>query len=164
MKLINDFKQFTLRGNLIDMAIGFTVGAAFTTVAKSLVNDIIMPPIGWLIGRQDFTDMFWMIPGTAKEGMPLDTLAEAKAAGAVTINYGIFLNNALALTLVALSMFIAIRLYNKIEDELEERFAEPPPPPGEPSEKKCPDCLAVIPIKAKRCKYCTSWLDGRTGT
>lgn len=156
MKLLNDFKQFTLRGNLIDMAIGFTVGAAFTTVAKSLVNDIIMPPIGWLIGRQDFTDLFWTIPGTVDEGLQLNTLAEAKAAGAVTVNYGIFLNNALALTLVAISMFAVIRIYNKIEDELEERFADTPPAPGEPSEKKCPECLSVIPLKARRCKYCTA--------
>lgn len=162
MKLLADFKKFTLRGNLIDMAIGFTVGAAFTTVAKSLVNDIIMPPIGWMIGRSDFTDLFFIIPGTVEEGAVFNTLTQAQEAGAVTINYGTFINNALALFLVALSMFLAIRLYNKIEDELEERFAEPPPPPGEPTEKKCPHCLAVIPIKAKRCMHCTSWLEEKS--
>ncbi len=155
MKLIADFKKFTLRGNLVDLAIGFTVGAAFTTVAKSLVSDIIMPPIGWLIGRSDFSDLFLILPGTAPEGMLVHTLSEAQAAGAVTINYGIFINNVIALVLVAFSMFLAIRFYNKVEDELEERFAEPPPQPGEPSEKKCPECLSIIPIKAKRCKYCT---------
>lgn len=160
MKAFADFKKFTLRGNLIDLAIGFTVGAAFTSVAKSLVNDIIMPPIGWMIGRQDFSDLFIIISGTAADDAPLKTLEQAKAAGAVTINYGIFINNLLALILVALSMFLAIRLYNKIEDKLEERFAEAPPQPGEPSEKMCPDCLSVIPIRAKRCKYCTSRLSG----
>lgn len=162
MTILSDFKKFTLRGNLIDMAIGFTVGAAFTSVAKSLVNDIIMPPIGWLIGRQDFSNMFWVIPGTASDATEITSLSQAKELGAVTINYGIFLNNTLALALVALSMFAAIRLYNKIEDELEERFADPPPPPGEPSDKKCPECLSVIPIQAKRCKYCTSILPAPT--
>ncbi len=158
MKILADFKKFTLRGNLIDLAIGFTVGAAFTTVAKSLVSDIIMPPIGWLIGRQDFSDLFFIIHGTAPADVTIKTLEQARELGAVTINYGVFINNLLALILVALSMFLAIRLYNKIEDELEERFAEPPPPPGEPSEKKCPECLSVIPIKAKRCRYCTAVL------
>jgi len=156
MKEITDFKKFTLRGNLVDLAIGFTVGAAFTTVAKSLVSDIIMPPIGWLIGRQDFSDLFWVIPNTASKGASFTTLKEAQAAGAVTVNYGIFVNNVLALVLVAFAMFLAIRLYNKIEDELEARFAAPPPSPGEPSEKKCPECLSVIPIKARRCKFCSS--------
>lgn len=159
MKILADFKKFTLRGNLIDLAIGFTVGAAFTTVAKSLVSDIIMPPIGWLIGRQDFSDLFFIIPGTAPADLTIKTLEQARELGAVTINYGVFINNLLALILVALSMFLAIRLYNKIEDEPEERFAEPPPPPGEPSEKKCPECLSVIPIKAKRCRYCTAVLE-----
>lgn len=159
MNLLADFKKFTLRGNLIDLAIGFTVGAAFSTVAKSLVNDIIMPPIGWLIGRSDFSDLFLVIATKSSEGKVFDTLKEAQAAGAVTINYGIFLNNLLALLLVAASMFIAIRLYNKVEDQLEERFAEPAPPSGEPTDKKCPYCRSVIAIKATRCPLCTSHLD-----
>lgn len=83
MKIFSDFKTFTLQGNLIDLAIGFTVGAAFTTVAKSLVNDIIMPPIGWLIGRQDFSDLFFIIPGTAPADLTITTLEKAKAAGAL---------------------------------------------------------------------------------
>jgi len=89
----------------------------------------------------------------------IKTLDQARELGVVTINYGIFINNLFALILVALSMFLAIRLYNKIEDELEERFAAPPPPSGEPSEKKYPECLSVIPIHAKRCKYCTTKLE-----
>lgn len=158
LKILADFKQFTLRGNLIDLAIGFTVGAAFTSVAKSLVSDIIMPPIGWLIGRQDFSDLFLVIPSTTSASVVFNTLKEAQAAGAVTINYGIFINNLLALVLVALAMFITIRLYNKTENALESRFAEAPQA-GEPSDKKCPHCLSVIPLKASRCKYCTSKLD-----
>lgn len=158
MKILSEFKKFTLRGNLIDLAIGFTVGAAFSTVAKSLVTDIIMPPIGWLIGRSDFSDLFFTIPTDASKGKTFETLVQAQEAGAVTINFGIFFNNLLALTLVAFAMFMAIRLYNKIEDELEGRFATPPPPPGEPSEKKCSHCLSVVPIKATRCKFCTSEL------
>lgn len=158
MKILSEFKKFTLRGNLIDLAIGFTVGAAFSTVAKSLVTDIIMPPIGWLIGGSDFSDLFLTIPTEVSKGKTFETLRQAQEAGAVTVNFGVFCNNLLALILVALAMFVTIRLYNKVEDELDERFANPPPPPGEPSEKKCPHCLSIVPIKATRCKFCTSEL------
>lgn len=159
MSIVSEFKKFILRGNLLDMAIGFTVGAAFSTVAKSLVNDIIMPPVGWMLGRADFSDLFLLIrPGIAAPP-PYPTLAAAQAAGAVTINYGIFLNNILTLLLVAIAMFAIIRFANKAEEALEARLGEPPKP-GEPTEKKCEFCRTTIPFLATRCPNCTSQLQG----
>lgn len=160
MGLIQEFKTFALRGNLVDLAIGFTVGAAFSTVAKSLVEDVIMPPVGLMLGQSDFADMFWLLrPGT-DPGPPYATLAEAQAAGAVTLNYGVFINNCLALALVALAMFVVIRAYRRLEDELEEHLApEDRAQPEEPDEKKCPFCRRSIPYRASRCPECTSRLD-----
>ena len=160
MGLIQEFKTFALRGNLVDLAIGFTVGAAFSTVAKSLVEDVIMPPVGLALGQSDFADMFWILkPGS--EAAPLyATLAEAQAAGAVTLNHGVFVNNCLALLLVAVAMFAVIRAYRRIEDELEEHLApEERAQPEEPDEKKCPFCRRSIPYRASRCPECTSRLE-----
>ncbi|MCI5065940.1 MscL family protein [bacterium] len=105
-------------------------------MAKSLVDDIIMPPVGWLLGSSDFSDLFWVLDPGPKEGIEFTTLAAAQAAGAVTVNYGKFLNNLIALFLVAVVMFILIRTVNRAEEELEERFGDKPEP-GEPTEKKC---------------------------
>ncbi|MBU0679345.1 MAG: large conductance mechanosensitive channel protein MscL [Verrucomicrobia bacterium] len=161
MKLVADFKKFTMRGNLIDLAVGFTVGAAFSTVAKSLVNDIIMPPIGLLMGSSDFSDLFLVLKHGDVLGGPYTTLADAQTAGAVTINYGAFLNNCIALALVAFAMFVVIRIVNRAEDALEAQFVDPPQP-GEPTEKKCPFCRSTIHIKATRCPHCTSDLGTTT--
>lgn len=155
MKLLEDFKKFITRGSLLDMAIGFTVGAAFTTVAKSLVNDIIMPPVGWILGSADFSDLYILIKAGSSQLPPYETLAKAQSAGAVTINYGLFLNNLLALTFVAIAMFIIIRFVNKAEDALEEKFGDVPEP-GEPTEKKCEYCRSTISINASKCPFCTS--------
>ena len=158
MHFWRDFRKFVTRGNLVDLAVGFTVGAAFTTIARSLVDDIIMPPVGLLMGRTDFKDFFIVLrPGpTAAE--PYLTLAQAKAAGAVTLNYGMFINAMLAFMLVGLAMFIVSRLMSRAEAQMDAHFQEPPAPPGEPTEKKCPYCRSVIPIKACRCPQCTSHL------
>jgi large conductance mechanosensitive channel len=157
MPLLADLKKFALRGSLVDMAIGFTVGAAFTTVAKSLVTDIIMPPIALLMGGADFADMFWVLkPGDG--GGPYDTLAAATEDGAITMSYGVFINNLVAFALVTFVMFMVIRTINHVEDKLEAQFGEPPKP-GEPTDKKCPFCRTTIPIKASRCPNCTSQLD-----
>lgn len=159
-KLFEDFKKFTLRGNMIDLAIGFTVGAAFTTVVKSLVSDIIMPPIGLLMGNADFSDLFWVldIPDSVPEGeQNFQTLADAQEAGAVTINYGSFINTCLSLFIVALAMFIIIRIVNRMDERLEKAFGDPPKE-GEPSEKKCDFCRTVIAYRATRCPNCTSQL------
>ncbi|GAA5507708.1 large conductance mechanosensitive channel protein MscL [Novipirellula caenicola] len=161
MSILADFKKFALRGNMIDLAIGFTVGAAFTTVVKSLVNDIIMPPIGWITGNADFSDLFWVLHVPEKVTVPekgFQTLESAQEAGAVTINYGMFLNTCLSLVIVALAMFMIIRAVNRVDEELDERFGEPKPS-EEPSDKKCDFCRSTIPFRAIRCPQCTSELN-----
>lgn len=161
MSLIEDFKKFTLRGNMVDLVIGFTVGAAFTTVVKSLVDDIIMPPIGLLTGNADFADLFWVLDvpnGTVQPSGGFKTLQAAEAAGAVTINYGEFFNSCLTLFIVAVAVFITIRLVNRLDEQLDEAFGDKPPQ-GEPSEKKCDYCRTAIPYRASRCPQCTSQLE-----
>lgn len=159
ISIIGDFKRFAMRGNLIDMAVGFTVGAAFSTIAKSLVDDIIMPPIGLLIGRADFSDLFILMRAGDKVPPPYLTVAQAKAAGAVTINYGLFVNNLIAFLLVALAMFIIIRALNHLDVELEDRFVKSGLGPNEDAKKKCGYCLSTIPFRANKCAFCTSTLD-----
>lgn len=161
MKIIDEFKKFALRGNMIDLTIGFTVGAAFTTVVKSLVNDIIMPPIGLVTGDAAFSDLFWVlhVPDDVPEGTGgFQTLAEAQTAGAVTINYGQFLNTCLTLFIVAVAMFMIIRLVNRLDEQLDEAFGDKPPA-GEPTEKKCDFCRTTIAYRASRCPKCTSQLE-----
>lgn len=157
MSLANDFKKFAMRGNLVDLAIGFTVGAAFSTIAKSLVNDIIMPPVGLALGRSDFSDLFWVLKEGTEEAAPYATLASAQASGAVTINYGVFVNNLLAFVVVAIAMFFIIGIVNRADEALEAQFDDPQQP-EEPSTKKCPYCRTMIPFKATRCPQCTSQL------
>lgn len=158
MGMIKDFKKFALRGNLIDMAIGFTVGAAFATIAQSIVKDIVMPPIGMMLGRADFSDQFWLLRAGETAPAPYATLADAQAAGAVTINYGLFVNSVIAFLLVALAMFFIVRAVTRMQDALE---GGEPDQPGEPTDKKCPHCLMVIPYKATRCAHCTSQLEAK---
>lgn len=162
MSLVSEFKKFALRGNLVDMAVGFTVGAAFTSIARSLVDDVVMPPVGLLLGRSDFSDLFWLLRAGEAELPPYATLADAQAAGAVTINYGLFVNAVLAFLLVALAMFLVMRAINRIDRQLERDAGAAEAAPAEPESKKCPYCLTTIPFKATRCPQCTSDLtDGR---
>lgn len=157
MKFIEEFKDFAMRGNLVDLAIGFTVGAAFSTVAKSLVNDIIMPPIGLLLGRVDFSDLFIVMKQGKEELPPYSTVADAQAAGAVTLNYGLFVNSIVTLSLIALAMFFIVKLMNRVDKSLEEALDH-----GEvetPTNKKCPHCRTTIAYKATRCPNCTSELE-----
>lgn len=159
MSWMDDFKTFVLRGNLVDLAVGFTVGAAFSTVAKSLVNDLLMPPIGLALGGVDFSDLFITLKqGTQAEG-PYQTLAEATAAGAVTLNYGQFANTVLALVIVALAMFILIRMFMRIE----QAFDGDDTSEGTPTSKKCPYCRSTIAYQATRCPNCTSQLERTDG-
>lgn len=157
MGLLGDFKKFALRGNLMDMAVGFTVGAAFTSVAKSLVTDIIMPPLGYLLGSSDFSDLF-LILNEKEPDKTYATLAQAQAAGLTTINYGLFINNIISFLLVALAMFLIIRLVNQLDKSLENTFGGDKPQPGDPDNKKCPYCLSTIPYRATRCAQCTAEL------
>ncbi|MEZ4450475.1 MAG: large conductance mechanosensitive channel protein MscL [Nannocystaceae bacterium] len=148
--MLKEFKAFAIRGNLVDMAIGITVGAAFGTIAKSLVTDILMPPIGLALGGVKFADLFVVLkPGTTPG--PYATLADASAAGAVTVNYGVFLDNIVAFMVVAFAVFLLVRMIERM------RHKEPPPPPTV-NEKECPMCVSKIPIKARRCPFCTSEL------
>jgi len=158
MSIVSDFKKFVIRGNLLDMAIGFTVGAAFTTVAKSLVNDIIMPVVGYFIGAVDFKDFFWVLED-GKTGSEYATIALAQADGAVTLNYGVFMNNTIALVMVGVAMFALIRSAKKVQDELQDDDGNNDDAPHEPDEKKCRFCRSTIAYRATRCKFCTSVLD-----
>jgi len=148
MKMLKEFKEFAMRGNVIDMAVGIIIGAAFGTIVKSLVDDVIMPPIGMLLGGIDFSDFFVVLKEGATAG-PYAALASAKAAGAVTMNYGLFLNTVISFLIVAFSVFLLIRGINSLKRK------EEAAPPGT---KDCPFCLSKIAIGAKRCPQCTSQL------
>lgn len=160
MRFIAEFRKFALRGNVIDLVIGFTVGVAFTTVVKSIVDDIVMPPVGLLLGRADFSDLFIVLKeGPDPPPRPYATLQDAQNAGAVTLNYGRFINSCVAFLIVAVAMFVLVRGMNKLDDRIEERFAGDKPKPSEPDNKKCPHCRSTIPYKATRCAFCTSHLE-----
>jgi large conductance mechanosensitive channel len=146
--MFKEFKEFALRGSVVDIAVGIIIGAAFATIVTSLVSDVLMPPIGLLLGKVDFSNLFLVL----KEGglsAPYATVADAKKAGAVTLNYGLFINTIINFLIVALAMFMLIRSLNKLKRG--EKV-----PPVEPATKECHYCLSIIPIKAIRCRYCGS--------
>ena len=147
--MLREFKEFAMRGNVVDMAVGIVIGTAFGTIVKSLVADIIMPPIGMLLGGVDFTNIFLVLKGGAPAG-PYDTLAAAQEAGAVTMNLGVFLNTVISFLIVAFAVFLVIKALNKAKRE------EPAPAPAAPTTKECPHCLSTIPLAAKKCAHCTS--------
>jgi len=148
--MLKEFKEFALRGNVIDMAIGIVIGAAFGAIVKSLVDDVIMPPIGLLLGGVDFTSLFILLkPGDPAP--PYATLADAQTAGAVTINFGLFINAVISFVIVAFVVFLIIRSINRMRKEEKA-------PPAEPTTKACPFCFSEIAIKATRCAHCTSEL------
>lgn len=157
MGLMGEFRKFALRGSLVDLAVGFTVGAAFTSVARSLVDDVLMPPVGLLLGNQDFSGLYLLLRA-GEVDPPYASLADAQAAGAVTLNYGLFLNSVLAFLLVAVVIFLVIRAMNRVERQLERDSGAGEPTADEPENKKCPHCLSTIPFKATRCPGCTSQL------
>ena len=148
--MLKEFKEFAMRGNVVDMAVGIIIGAAFGTIVKSLVSDIIMPPIGLLLGNVDFTNLFSVLKEGAKTSGPYASLADAQAAGAVTINYGVFINTIISFIIVGFAVFMVIRSVNRLKKEEEV--------PAEPTTKDCPYCLTSISIKATRCPNCTSKL------
>jgi len=148
--MLKEFKEFALRGSVVDMAVGIIIGAAFGTIVNSLVKDVIMPPIGLLLGGLDFANFFLLLKAGSPAG-PYASLADAQAAGAVTINYGVFINALVSFLIVAFVLFLLIRGVNRMRREEEA-------PPAEPTTKECPYCLSAIPIKATRCPYCTSEL------
>ncbi len=144
--MFKEFKEFALKGNVIDLAIGIIIGAAFNKVVQSLVNDIIMPPVGMLMGKMDFSALFINLSG--KE---FETLAEAKKAGAATLNYGLFINTMVDFLIMAFVVFIMVKQINRLKREA-------PAAPG-PETKECPHCLSTVPLAAKRCAHCTSMFE-----
>jgi large conductance mechanosensitive channel len=150
LDMLKEFKEFALRGNAIDMAVGIIIGAAFGTIIGTMVSDVLMPPIGLLLGNVDFSNLFLVL----KEGKiagPYATVAAAKGAGAVTLNYGLFVNTVINFLIVAFAIFFLIRGMNALKKKEEA-------PPAVPTTKECPHCLSIIPIKATRCGHCTSEL------
>lgn len=150
MSMMKEFKDFAVKGNVVDMAVGIIIGAAFGTIVKSLVSDIIMPPIGMLLGNVDFSNLFLVLKG----GGPFATVADAQAAGAVTLNYGLFINTVISFLIVAFAIFIVIKNINRLKKE------EAAAPAASPSTRDCPFCYSTIAIKATRCPHCTSELKG----
>ncbi len=142
--MLKEFKAFVMRGNVIDMAVGIIIGAAFGKIVSSFVSDVLMPPIGLLLGKVDFSNLFIDL-----SGRNFLTLKDAKAAGAVTVNYGVFINTILDFVIIAFAIFLLIRQVNRLKRE---------EPAAAPSTKECPYCLSAIPIKASRCAHCTSEL------
>ena len=148
MGMLKEFKEFAMRGNVVDMAVGIIIGAAFGTIVKSLVDDVIMPPIGMLLGGIDFSNFFLVLKEGATAAGPYAALAQAKAAGAVTINYGQFINHVISFLIVAFAVFLLIKGINSLKRKEE----------AAPDTKDCPFCKSKIAIAATRCAHCTSEL------
>jgi large conductance mechanosensitive channel len=148
--MVKEFKEFILRGNVMDMAVGIIIGAAFGGIVKSLVDDVIMPPIGLLLGKVDFANLFAVLKQGATPG-PYASTAAAKAAGAVTLNFGVFVNTIINFVIVGFAIFMMVKGANQLRRPKSV-------PAGEPTTKDCPFCYSSIPIKATRCPNCTSEL------
>ena len=143
--MLKEFREFALKGNVVDLAVGVIIGAAFGKIVSSLVSDILMPPIGLLMGKVDFSSLFISLTGDH-----YDSLAAAKAAGAPTLNYGVFLNATLDFLLVAFAVFLVVKQINKLRSMVVQQAS--------PTERPCPYCLSAVPIKATKCKACASEL------
>ena len=146
--MFKEFKDFAMRGNVVDMAVGIIIGAAFTSVVNSLVADVIMPPVGLLLGNVDFGNLFLLL----KEGKfpgPYNALAAAKASGAVTLNYGVFINALISFLIVAFAVFFLVRSINRLK-------RQEAAPAATPTTRECPYCLSSVPLGAVRCAHCTS--------
>jgi large conductance mechanosensitive channel len=144
--MIKEFKEFAMRGNVLDLAVGIVIGAAFGQIVTSFVQDILMPPVGRLLGHVDFSNLFVSLSGTH-----YDTLAAAKAAGAATLNYGLFLNTVISFLIVAFAVFLLVRQVNRLAPK-------PAPAAAAPATRDCPYCLSAVPTKAMKCAHCTSEL------
>ena len=142
--MLSEFKAFIMRGNVVDLAVGIVIGAAFTTVVNSFVNDLLMPPIGLALGKVDFANLFISLTG-----QPYPSVAAAKAAGAPTFNYGMFINNVINFLIVGFVVFLLVKQVNRLQG---------PPPAAAPTTKACPQCSMDIPRAARRCPHCTSEL------
>jgi large conductance mechanosensitive channel len=139
--MLNEFKTFIIRGNMVDLAVGIVIGVAFTTVVTSFVNDLLMPPIGLLLGKVDFGNLFVTLGGGS-----YPTIAAAKAAGVPTLNYGLFINNLINLVIVGFVVFLVVKQVNRVRG----------PAPAAPATRECPACTSAISLRARRCPFCTS--------
>ena len=150
--MLKEFREFALRGNVLDMAVGIIIGASFGTIINSLVNDILMPPVGWLLGGVDFSNYYLTIKSGSPAG-PYTSLGDAQTAGAVTVNFGLFINAMISFLIVALAMFLLIRAINRMQTRLDKEKGQ-----ESPTTKDCPYCFSTIPVKASKCAHCTSQL------
>jgi len=148
--MLKEFKDFVLRGNVADMAVGIIIGGAFSTIVNTMVSDVLMPPLGLLIGGIDFSDFYLLLKEGGTPG-PYAALADAKAAGAVTLNYGIFINAVISFVIMAFAVFMLIKSLTSLRPA--------PQPAAPPALKDCPYCLSSVPLKASRCPNCTSQLE-----
>lgn len=142
--MFKEFREFAVKGNVIDLAIGVVIGAAFGKIVSSFVSDVLMPPVGLLLGKVDFSNLFINL-----SSKPAETLAEAKKAGIPTLNYGVFLNTTIDFLIVAFAIFLVVKQVNRLK-------RDPAPAAKEPTTKDCPQCCTPVPIKAVRCPHCTS--------
>jgi large conductance mechanosensitive channel len=145
--MLKEFKAFAMRGNVLDLAVGIIIGGAFGTIVKSLVEDVIMPPIGLVLGNVDFSNLFVLLKAGPKGAPPYASLADAQAAGAVSVNYGLFINNIITFLIVAFAVFLVVRAANRMKPQEAE---------AAPSTKECRYCRMAIPVGATRCPQCTS--------
>lgn len=151
MSMMKDFRTFVMRGNVVDMAVGIVIGTAFGAIIKSLVGDVIMPPVGMAVGNENFANLFVVLKDGTKAAPPYATLAQAHAAGAVTLNYGTFVNTIITFIIIAIAMFMVIKFMMNMQNKLNK-----PAPAEAPTTKECPKCFSTINIKATRCPSCTS--------
>jgi len=149
--MLKDFRDFIMRGNVLDMAVGIIIGAAFGTIVTSIVSDVIMPPIGLVLGNVDFSNLFAVLKQGTPPG-PYASLADAQTAGAVTINYGLFINTIISFLIIAVVLFFLIRTFVHARSRLETKKE------AAPNTKECPYCLSQVPLKATKCAFCTSEL------
>ena len=150
IRILNEFKTFAIQGNVIDMAVGIIIGAAFGKVVDSLVKDIIMPPLGWILGRVDFSNLYLTLPDYNGKVIHYPSLQAAKAAGAVTINLGLFINTLISFIIIAFTVFLLVKMINKLR-AIAKKNAE-----ALQTTKTCPHCYSIINVKATKCPYCTA--------
>lgn len=150
--MLKEFREFALKGNAIDMAVGIVIGAAFGSIVQSLVADIIMPPISVLLGAVDFSNLFFVLKNGAGGGAPYASIAAAKQAGAVTLNVGLFINQIISFLIIAFAVFMVVKNFNRLRDTVGKEETKP-------TTKNCPECCSAIPLEAKRCPHCTSKIE-----
>ena len=155
--MLQEFKKFIMRGNILDMSVGIIIGAAFSKIADSLVNDILMPPIGLLLKGIDFSNLFFVIKKGSEDDTVYRSLEAAKSSGAVVISYGVFINTLITFFITAVAIFIVIKAFNKMETSFVKKAKEE----KESTEKTCPYCFSTINVKAVKCPNCTSSLDNK---